>query len=58
MYMNPALGACHEGEDLMKVVKRLVVSSATGLDMQGQIRKAFAKYARGLAMDLDKDTIL
>ena len=29
-YVNPILGACHQGEDLMKVAKRMVCTSAGG----------------------------
>lgn len=50
--INPALGSCHQGEDLMKVAKRLVVMSSHGAKPQQTISKAMAKYVRGVGLDL------
>ena len=50
-YINPNLAACHQGEDFMKVVKRLVTESADGVGALLSTKKAMQKYARGLAMD-------
>ena len=49
-YINPNLAACHQGEDFMKVVKRLVCEFADGVGALLSTKKAMQKYARGLAM--------
>ena len=51
-YVNPILGACHQGEDLMKVAKRMVCTSAGGSGALASTKKAMQKYMRGLALDL------
>ena len=51
-YMNPALGSCHSGEDLMKIVKRLISHSAVGARPATALKKAMGRYADGLALDL------
>ena len=49
-YMNPALASCHDGEDLMRVVKRICYACSGGLSPAVAIRKAIDKYVRGLSM--------
>lgn len=51
-YINPAMGACHAGEDLMKVVKRLISSSAASLPPDKARSKAIDKYLFGLGFSL------
>ena len=51
-YMNPALGSCHSGEDLMKIVKRLISQSAVGSKPAPALKKAMGRYAAGLELDL------
>ena len=47
-YINPQQGSCWAGEDLMQVVRRLVLSSAPGLNPAGSQLKAMQKYARAM----------
>ena len=52
-YINPTLGSCYSGEDYMKVIKRLIVSSAASTGPEKACIKAMDKYVRGLTLDLD-----
>ena len=52
LYINPAIGSCHLGEDFMKIVKRLTMSSASALDRAKCSQKAMRKYVKGLRLDL------
>ena len=51
-YINPSLAACDDGEDLMKVVKRLIAQSTRGSPPPVAARTAMIKYCRGLGFDL------
>ena len=53
-YINPVLCACDQGEDMMKVVKRLLKSSADGCNMKQSVNKAMTKYVRGISFDLHR----
>ena len=50
-YLNPHLGACWSGEDLMQIVRRLLVSCAPGCTpVQSQL-KAIRKYALAMSFE-------
>jgi hypothetical protein len=55
-YICPCLGDCSEGEDLMKVAKRLIASSSRGNSFLGCTKTAMAKYCHALSFDLDRDS--
>ena len=50
-YMSLTLGSCESGEEMMKVVKRLVSSCASGCKREVAINKAMTKYVHGLSFD-------
>ena len=52
-YMNPALGSCWQGEDMMRHVRSLVASSVNGSSPASAARTAMFKYTRALAFELD-----
>ena len=54
-YVCPCLGDCSEGEDLMKVAKRLIASSARSNTFAGSCKTAMSKYCRALGFDLSRD---
>ena len=55
-YICPCLGDCSEGEDMMKVAKRLIASSSRGNSFLGCTKTAMAKYCKALSFDLDRDS--
>ena len=57
-YINPSMASCSEGEDMMKVVKRLMQSSISGCSMEKVCIKAMAKYVRGLSFDMLKPRLM
>ena len=52
-YMNPALGACWQGEDMMRHVRKLVASCANGSSPAVAARTTMFKYSRALAFEFD-----
>ena len=53
-WINLELASCDSGEDLMKVVKRLIASSAAGTGPAKQANKARKKYVHVLSFDLSR----
>ena len=53
-FTNPGLGSCEDGEDIMKVVKRLISSAARGNTPHGATRNAMLRYTYGLGFDLSR----
>ena len=53
-YINPSIASCCEGEDMMKVVKRLIQSSAAGNRPVDAAQKAMARYCKGLGFDFTR----
>ena len=52
-YMNPGLGACWQGEDMMRHIRTLVASCANGSSPALAARTAMFKYSRALAFEFD-----
>ena len=52
--MTLTLGSCESGEEMMKVVKRVVSSCASGSSGEVAINKAMTKYVHGLAFDFGR----
>ena len=52
-YINPDLGSCYAGEELMAVVRRIVASSSRASKPITACNTSLKKYARGIAMDLE-----
>ena len=50
-YQNPLLGACHQGEQMMVVVKRLAASCARNNNQHQVTNAAMEKYCRALAFE-------
>ena len=50
-YINPMLAACDSGEDMMKIVKRLLASTTRGRTSVQACRAAMQKYIRGISFD-------
>ena len=50
-FVNPSMGACWQGEDLMKVVRKMVGSCANGSKPAGALRSSIDKYARALSFE-------
>jgi hypothetical protein len=53
-YANPELSSCESGEDLMRVVKRLIASSAASTGPTKAANKAMTKYIRAVSFDLSR----
>ena len=53
-WINPELASCDSGEDLMKVVKRLIAASAAGTGPAKAANKALKKYVHALSFDLSR----
>ena len=53
-HMSLTLGSCESGEEMMKVVKRIVSSCASGSSGEVVINKAMTKYVHGLAFDFGR----
>ena len=51
-YVNPSLGACWAGEDLMLIVRRLVKSCSFGVRPAKGQASAMEKYAFALHLEL------
>ena len=51
-YINPELAACDQGEDLMKVVKRLIGMCTRASPGHVAARTAMKRYVHGLGLDL------
>ena len=55
-YINPMLASCDSGEDMMKVVKRLLASASGGRTSMGACHVAMEKYIRGLSFDFVRNS--
>ena len=53
-YINPSIASCCEGEDMMKVAKRLIQASHAGNKPEVAAQKAMARYCRGLGFDFQR----
>ena len=56
-YINPNMASCCEGEDMMKLVKRLIQSSSSGNTPHGCAQKAMARYCKALGFDLTRRAV-
>ena len=52
-WMNPSQGACWRGEDMMRVSRRLLASSAHGSKPEQIQRSAMDKYCRALGFEFE-----
>ena len=52
-FANPALGAVWPGEDMMRVVRKLLASSSTGNSVVAAQRSSMDRYCRALDFELD-----
>ena len=52
-YVNPDLGSCYMGEELMAVIRRIVASSGRDSKPITACNVALRKYVRGVGMDLE-----
>jgi len=52
-YVNPDLGSCYMGEELMAVMRRIVASSGRGSKPITVCNVSMRKYVRGVGMDLE-----
>ena len=52
-FINPSLGACWQGEDMMRVVRRLLQSCANGARPAMAARIGMQKYCMALSFELD-----
>ena len=50
-FVNPSMGACCHGEDLVKVVTKVIPSCANGSKPAVTLRSAIDKYARALSFE-------
>ena len=50
-YINPGLGSCYQGEEMMGVVRRIVNSSARASKPATALKTSMARYCRGLSFD-------
>ena len=50
-YINPMLASCDSGEDMMKIVKRLLASTTRGRSSVQACHVAMQKYIRGISFD-------
>ena len=54
-FMNPSQGACWQGEDMMRVSRRLMASSAHGSKPEQTQMSAMDKYSRALGFEMEYD---
>ena len=52
-FINPSLGACWQGEDMMRVVRRLLQSCANGARPETAALNSMKKYCMALSFELD-----
>jgi len=54
LYINPRLGWCYSGEDMMGKVKHLIQGTYRGTPVHVLVSKTMRKYANGLAFDMSR----
>ena len=54
-HLNPTWGSCYAGEDFMKLIKQVVLSSSKGVKAENVMKKVAGKYTTGMHCELKDD---
>ena len=54
-YINPIHGSVWRGEDMMRVVRRLVATASVGNNVVGAQNSAVERYARAIGFEMAED---